>query len=169
MSITLHSTWTGIVLSTLGAVLLGVFAIVAALQGATWWIVAGLGVAGVLAVAVVAFDLPLATTFDADGLTRRTMVRRQRIPWSRVTRLERHRVGVVRTRRDSIGGGLVAVIAKRRHSLVDTMENEIEFDDLRRVLGGDLADRLGVDRLARPPRDRSPTWLYRRRHWRPPC
>ncbi len=169
MSITLHSTWTGIVLSTLGAVLLVVFAVVAAAQGAAWWIVAGLGVAGVAAVAVVALDLPVATTFDRDGLERRAMLRRQRVPWSRVSRLERHRVGVVRTRRDSVGGGLVAVIAKRRHSLVDTMENEIEFDDLRRVLGPDLVERLGVERLTRPPRDRSPTWLYRRRHWRPPC
>jgi hypothetical protein len=73
---------------------------------------------------------------------------------------------MLRTRRDGRGGGLVAHIKGRKYVLVDTMESAVEFDDLRRVMG-EWADALGLSGGMRPPDGRSPTWLYRKDHWKP--
>ena len=48
-------------------------------------------VVGVIAVIIVLFDYPIATTFDARGVERRMAFRRQLIPWDDVTRLVRSR------------------------------------------------------------------------------
>lgn len=165
-SVVLHSSWTGIVLSTSGAILLAVLTVVLAIEDVSGWVVAVLGVAAISALGVVALDLPVAAVFTADGVTRRAMLRHHHLPWTRVNRLSRHRSGVRGTRLDQPRGGLVAVSGRRRYALVDRMESAMEFDELLEVLGPQ-AGLLGMGSVARPPDGRSPTWLYRRRRWRP--
>ncbi|MEO0494276.1 MAG: hypothetical protein AAF081_12770 [Actinomycetota bacterium] len=163
--IVLHSSWTGIVMAVLGAVLLAVIAIVAwARAGAT---VVSLGATALTLVAmlVVAFDLPVATSFSERGLVRHTPLRRHEITWDAVARLKRARVGVHHTRRGKLGG-LIANRGHRNYTLVDQLESPQEFDELRRVLGP-VAVRLGLTDELRPPDGQPPTWLYRRKQWRP--
>lgn len=164
-TVVLHSSWSGIVLSALGAVLLTVVAILLALGDAIGWIIVVLAVAAVGAWLVVLFDMPVASAFSASGVTRRTMLRRHHLPWDRISRLSRHRSGFLRTRLDQTGGGLVAVAGSRRYALVDRMESAIEFDELVRILG-ERAEWLGIGSVARPPDGRSPTWMYRTKKWR---
>ena len=122
--------------------------------------------AGIVFITVVLFDLPLAAEFRKDGVVRRALLRKHFMPWERVTRLRRLRVGVLRTRRDKRGGGLVAKVKSRQYILVDTMENAVEYDDLRRLLG-ERGEGLGLTEDLRPPDGRSPTWLYRSDRWKP--
>ncbi len=129
-------------------------------------VTAGLLVTSLIFAGVALFDLPFASEFRSDGVVRRTALRHQFIEWDRLKRLRRLRVGVLRTRRDGRGGGLIADIKGRNYVLVDTMESAIEFDDLRRVLG-EWADALGLSVETRPPDGRSPTWLYRKDRWKP--
>ena len=165
-TVTLHSTWTGIVMSYLGAALLVGFAAgLLVVNGPGLFTVVLFAVALALA-AVALFDLPFAAEFRDDGVVRRTALRHQFIGWDRVTRLRRLRVGMLRTRRDSRGGGLVAHINRRKYVLVDTMESAQEFDDVCRVMG-EWAETLGLREDMRPPDGRSPTWLYRRERWKP--
>lgn len=136
-------------------------------------IAAGIGVVtGALAlitlamVVVVLRDLPLSAEFRPDCVIRRSPLRRVEIAWSDVTRLTRSRTGVAGTRPEARSGGLVAVRNGRRYLLVDRAESEIEFEMVVRVLG-DWADALLDQDAIRPLAGRSPTWTYRRRHWRP--
>ncbi len=165
-TITLHSTWTGTVMSFLGAVLFVAFA--GALVAVSGFNVVAtvLLVVAVVFAAVALFDLPIASEFRDDGVVRRTALRHQFIAWDRVTRLRRLRVGMLRTRRDRRGGGLVAHINRRKYVLVDTMESAQEFDEVCRVMG-EWADVLGLRDDMRPPDGRSPTWLYRKDRWKP--
>ncbi len=165
-SVTLHSTWTGIVMSYVGAALFVAFAVGLLAVSEVNVVTVGLLVTSVAFAAVALFDLPLAAEFRRDGVVRRTALRHQFIDWDRVTRLRRLRVGLLRTRRDGRGGGLVAAINGRKYVLVDTMESAIEFDELRRVLV-EWADALGLNGQMRPPDGRSPTWLYRKDRWKP--
>jgi hypothetical protein len=165
-SLMLHSTWTGIVMSFFGAGVFLAFSIVLVWDVGANMITIGLLIASVILGVVAAVDLPIAAEFRSDGVVRRTAVRHQFIDWDRVNRMRRLRVGVWRTRRDGRGGGLIADIKGRKYVLVDTMESAIEFDDLRRVMG-EWADALGLGDDLRPPDGRSPTWLYRRDHWKP--
>ena len=165
-TVTLHSTWTGIVMSYLGAVLFVAFAV--GLLSVSYFgvITVGLLITSVVFAGVALFDLPISAEFRDDVVVRRTALRHQFIDWDRVTRLRRLRVGMLRTRRDGRGGGLVAHIKGRKYVLVDTMESAVEFDEVRRVMG-EWADALGLGDDLRPPDGRSPTWLYRRDHWKP--
>jgi hypothetical protein len=165
-SISLHSTWTGIVMSYLGAVVFLVFAIALVSVGEVSLVTIGLLVVALVFAAVVLFDLPIASEFRRDGVVRRAVLRHQFIDWDRVSRLRRLRVGLLRTRRDGRGGGLVAHINRRKYVLVDTMESAVEFDELRQVMG-EWADALGLNDNMRPPDGRSPTWLYRKDRWKP--
>ncbi|MEM9037935.1 MAG: hypothetical protein AAGD18_25325 [Actinomycetota bacterium] len=165
-SLVLHSSWTGIVLTVAGAILLCIFTVLLVLGGALWWIIAVAAVLTAISLGVVCFDLPVASEFTSAGVTRRAPLRHQHLAWSDVRRLTRHRSGLARNRSEQAGGGLVAEIGRRRYALVDRMESAIEFDELRRVLG-EHGERLGVDQMARPADGRSPTWMYRRSHWRP--
>lgn len=122
--------------------------------------------AGVVFATVVLFDLPIAAEFRRDGVVRRALLRKHFMPWERVNRLRRLRVGVLRTRRDKRGGGLVAKVKGRQYVLVDTMESAVEFDDLRRLLG-ERGVGLGLTDDLRPPDGRSPTWMYRSDRWKP--
>lgn len=165
-SITLHSTWTGIVMSYLGAALFVAFSVGLLWVGGPTLVTVGLLVTSSAFAAVALFDLPFAAEFRRDGVVRRTALRHQFIDWDRVSRLRRLRVGLLRTRRDGRGGGLVAAIDGRKYVLVDTMESSVEFDDLQRVMG-EWAEALGLTAHLRPPDGRSPTWLYRKDRWKP--
>lgn len=165
-TITLHSTWVGIVMSYAGAAMFVGFSLLLLLDiGANVITVAMMVVSSVFAV-IALLDLPIAAEFRSDGVIRRTALRHQFIEWDRVDRLRRLRVGIMRTKSDSRGGGLVAKMGKRRYMLVDTMESALEFDDLIRVMG-EWADALGLNDATKPPDGRSPTWLYRRDRWKP--
>ena len=72
--------------------------------------------AGVVFATVVLFDLPIAAEFRRDGVVRRALLRKHFMPWERVNRLRRLRVGVLRTRRDKRGGGLVAKVKGRQYA-----------------------------------------------------
>ena len=149
-SVTLHSTWIGIVMSYLGALLFVVFSS------------SLLAVSGPSAISIGLFVVSLAFA----GVVRRTALRHHFIPWDDVTRLRRLRVGVLRTRKDARGGGLVAKVNGRNSVLVDTMESALEFDELERLLG-EQGDALGLNDAIRPPDGRSPTWLYHKDRWKP--
>lgn len=165
-SITLHSTWTGIVMSFLGASMFFAFSVLLVWDIGANLVTVGLLVLSVVFAVVAVFDLPISAEFRRDGVVRRTLLRHQFIEWDRLNRLRRLRVGVWRTRRDGRGGGLIADIKGRNYVLVDTMESAIEFDDIRRLLG-EWADALALNDELRPPDGRSPTWLYRRDRWKP--
>lgn len=165
-SVTLHSTWTGIIASFSGATLLLLLGSGMVFVNGTSWFTIGLVVAGLVLAAVVLFDQPIASEFTRHGVTRRAVFRHHRLAWDDITRLSRLRVGVLRTRRDN-RGGLTAEVGRRNYPLVDRMESAIEYDDLRRLLGPERADVLALTTDRRPPDGRSPTWMYRRREWRP--
>lgn len=162
----MHSTWTGIVMSFVGAVVFLAFSILLVWDVGTNLVTVGLLVTSVIFAVVAVVDLPISAEFRSDGVVRRTAVRHQFIGWDRVKRLRRLRVGVWRTRRDGRGGGLLADVEGHKSVLVDIMESAIEFDDLRRVLG-ERAEVLGLGDDMRPPEGRSPTWLYRKERWKP--
>ncbi len=165
-SITLHSTWTGIAMSYLGAAVFVAFSVGLLWANGVRLITVALLVTSLAFAAVALFDLPISAEFRRTGVVRRTALRHQFIDWDRVSRLRRLRVGMLRTRRDGRGGGLVAAIDGRKYVLVDTMESAVEFDDLQRVMG-EWADALGLKGEMRPPDGRSPTWLYRKDRWKP--
>jgi hypothetical protein len=76
-SVTLHTSWRGIVTSAAGALIVltaGVLVVAAVGFRVLPTLVL---VAGVVATLIVMVDYPIAVTFDADGLTRRTALRRQ--------------------------------------------------------------------------------------------
>lgn len=162
--VTIHSSWRGIILSFVGAcvvVLVGSFAV--AVNGARVVPVAILAF-GVVLVVGAAYDYPIASTFDGDRVVRRTMLRAQVLPWDRVMVLTRTRPNFVASRRGQVSGGLVAVVGRRRYLLTDHVESLGEHLVLVRL----LEDReLGVYELMRPADDVTPTWLYRRKRWRP--
>ena len=86
-SVTLHTSWRGIVTSAAGAfIVLTAGVLVVAAVGFRVLPTLVL-VAGVVATLIVLFDYPIAVTFDSDGLTRRTLLRRQRMRWSAIDQL----------------------------------------------------------------------------------
>lgn len=163
-AITLHSSWRGVVGSFAGATLLAVIGLsVLASNGLT--VVSGLlTFVGVGVLFGVAFDYPIASTFDGDGVVRRALLRRHRMRWDEVRQLTRARPGVVAGMRGLVPGGLVALVGRRRYLLVDQTESGAEYDQLEELLG-DLAEALSIDTLRRPPDTVNPTWVYRRAHW----
>jgi len=166
-SITLHSSWTGLILNSMGALLLFVVAIVLAIVNGLSWLPAVLFVLGVVVAGVLAYDMPIATTFDSDGILRRAALRHHRLEWDDVNRVRRGRAGVVRNRSQNTRGGLVAWSGRKPYVLSDKMESTIEFDQLRDLLGHKLADSVGIDAGLRPLRERSPTWTHRNEKWHP--
>ena len=163
--VTLHTSWRGIVTGCLGAALL--FAAGVLVVGSVGFRVLPtvLLLAGVAAVAIVTLDHPIAVTFDADGLTRRMLLRRHRMPWSAIDQLSRSRPGLVAGVRRMSHGGLVAVVGRRRYMLVDRCESPDEFAALERLL--DPVDVSILEHVPRPHASAQPTWLYRRARWAP--
>ena len=167
-TITLHSTWRGIVSGSIGGVTLaaaGTYGVVAV----GFRLVPGLlFVAGWILVAAMTFDYPIAARFSAEGVQRRMMLRRQWFAWSDVEQLTGTRPTVLHVDRRLEHGGLALVKGKRRYLLVDRVESMKEFDTLIDIVEGPGATvDVGVSSLPRPSELVPPTWMHRRRHWRP--
>lgn len=165
-SIVLHSSWSGIVMAYAGAVVMIGITVLAVVADGIGWVSVVIGVLTLVLVLVVVFDLPISSEFDDEGVVRRSLGRHQSLSWDDITRLRRMRVGVLRSRKDARGGGLIAVIGRRNYTLVDIMEGPREFETLVQILG-ERADAIGLNEGLRPPEGRSPTWIYRRDKWRP--
>jgi hypothetical protein len=168
-SITIHSTWRSILLGGTGA---------ATVATAGTWAVAEAGFTvipttiftfGWILVLVMLVDFPIATRFTSEGCERRMVLRRHWIPWDRVDQLTRTRPSWIRVDRKVEHGGLAAKIGRRRYLLVDRCESDGEFDRLVDIVevDGRPGERVGASRLLRPGGAAPPTWLYRRRIWRP--
>lgn len=162
----LHSSLSGIALSIAGVVLLAALALFAAASAGSTIVTWALAVATVISVAVILFDMPISSSFDADGVTRRALVRHQRLQWDDIDRLSRVRKGMFRSSKAAPTGGLIAVRGRRHYTLVDQMEGHAEHAALRVSLG-EAGERLGIDRVAQPALDQPPTWLHRRAKWAP--
>lgn len=164
-SVTLHSSWRGIVTSAIGAFLL-LIAGVAVVSGSGWQTLPTLVLAaGVVLSLVVLLDYPIASSFDAHGVTRRMLLRRHHLSWSRMDQLSRARPGVVAGLRKLGHGGLVGVVGRRRYLLTDRCESADEFLVLERLL--DEVDPSLLEQVPRPRLGTNPTWLYRRARWAP--
>jgi hypothetical protein len=165
-SVVLHSSLTGIALSIGGVALLAALAVVAVVSGGSTIVTWALVVAAVISAVVILFDMPISSSFDAEGVTRRALLWRQRLRWDDVDRLSRVRKGMFRSSKASPTGGLIAVRGRRHYTLVDQMEGHLEHAALRISLG-ESGERLGIDRIAQPAVDQPPTWLHRRAKWAP--
>lgn len=169
----IHSSWRGIVAAYASMVILVVIAFVAVSA-------AGFNIGSVLLTAIavvvgliVVFDYPIASAFGPDGVERRCLLRRERLAWHRIEALTRtsDSTGLQpgegsRWRISRRPGGLVAVVGRRRYLLVNQCESR---EECRRVRDGLLEwteEPVWVAGL--PEDDQPPTWLYRRRHHRPP-
>lgn len=163
--VTLHSSWRGLISSVGGAVAVLGLGVLAVARGGWSPVSAVVVIVGLALAAVATLDYPVASTFDADGVTRRMMLRRQRMPWSSIDRLTRTRPGTVQSLRKLAHGGLVAVRGRRRYLLVDQCES---LDEFRRVESVAVRDGDGrADVVPHPPDTMPPTWLHRRAKWAP--
>jgi hypothetical protein len=162
----LHSSLTGIGFSFGGVILLSALALFAIVTAGSTIVAWALAVAAVISAGVILFDMPISSSFDADGVTRRALLWHQRLQWDDVDRLSRVRKGMFRSSKAAPTGGLIAVRGRRHYTLVDQMEGHAEHAALRVSLG-DVGERLGIDRIAQPALDQPPTWLHRRAKWAP--
>jgi hypothetical protein len=162
----LHSSLTGIAFSFGGVVLLAALALFALVSGGSTIVTGALVIATVISAVVILFDMPISSSFDADGVTRRALLWHQRLRWDDVDRLSRVRKGMFRSSKAAPTGGLIAVRGRRHYTLVDQMEGHVEHVALRLSLG-EVGERLGIDRIAQPALDQPPTWLHRRAKWAP--
>lgn len=162
--VTLHSSWTGIVMASLGVVILLAVAIGVLTQAVNivGVVIAGLAFVGAV---VVLFDMPIASTFDADGVERHTPLRRHRLAWSDIEEVQRARRSLRRPGGDR-STGLVAIRGIRHTLLVDRTEGRREYEDLEAAIGEPTFSDVFLD-VGAPPENRTPTWMYRRRKWRP--
>lgn len=169
--VTLHSSWRTVVGGYVGPVMLLALAL-AAWAGAAVGTAVVLAVLGAVLLGVVLLDLPVASTFGPDAVERRAPLRRHRIGYSDIRQLTRARGKLLSINRftgdpemRANRGGLVAVVGRRRYLLVDNAESRGEFETLMALLEEYAAGLVDEDLM--PPTDIAPTYLYRRRHWRP--
>ena len=168
-SITLHSTWRLLIGSAIGAgavATAGSYGVYAAGFNA---ITTVMFVAGWIFVAVVVLDLPVASTFSSAGVRRRMLLRRQFLAWQPSDSLVRARSSVVRQGVKSSQGGLVLRRGRRKYLLVDKAESEDEFAAVLDLVdtSGTPGASVDLSSLPAPSSSTPPTWLYRRRRWRP--
>lgn len=172
--VTIYSSWRGIVAGFVSPLLvlsigaIGVNAI--GFRGVPRVITS----IGTILLLISLFDLPLHTRFDAAGIHRRCLLRRQTLPWDNVKMLQRARgnlksyvqlKGAANERMPS--GGLVAVVGRaRRYQLTDRIECRSEFDMLRDVVR--LREGEVEMTAVRPAAVTPPTTLYRRGIPNPP-
>lgn len=162
----LHSSLTGIAMSLAGVVVLTALALFAAVSAGSTPVTWVLAVVALVGAVVMLFDMPISSSFDSAGVTRRALLRHQRLRWDDVDRLSRVRKGMFRSSKTGPTGGLIAVRGRRNYTLVDRMEGHLEYVALRASLG-DVGERLGIERVAKPALDQTPTWLHRRARWAP--
>lgn len=165
-SVTLHSSWRGIIASFAGAAVVAAVGILVLILNGARPVPVVLGTLGVLVLVGVAVDYPIASTFTTEAVERRTLLRRHRVPWSNVRQLTRTRPGFVASIRKLELGGLVAVIGKRRFLLVDQVESYDEFVAVSEVLTGTAAEHV-LETVIEPGDHVPPTWTYRRSRWAP--
>ncbi|HEY3484522.1 MAG TPA: hypothetical protein VGK49_04015 [Ilumatobacteraceae bacterium] len=166
-SITIHSSWRGIILTLVGSlIVLGLGLLGLGAAGEVRVIPVLFLVFGTLFLLVALFDYPVATRFDSEGVHRRSILRLHTIRWDDVRALTRTRPKLLGSFRGLSAGGLAAVVGKRRYLLVDQPESEEEFDTLEEVIGA-MGEPVFFDGVVRPGRN-APTWLYRRAKWRSP-
>lgn len=164
-SITLHSSWKGVLLSLGGAAMVFLIgALSVSMSGGAVGSIVVFAV-GLVLLMIVLFDYPVASEFDAEGVVRRPMMRRHRISWSEVDQLTRARPGIAAAARNLKPGGLVAKIGRRRFLLVDQCESRDEHDRLVELIA-DWSEQLWLDDLILPPDALDPSWTYRRSRWR---
>ena len=161
-AITLHSSWKGVVLGGMGAVAVFAFGVVITMGSGGAVLPAIVLVVGTILMLTTLFDYPVASRFDAEGVERRAVLRRQHIAWDRVDQLTRTRPALAGLTLKP--GGLAAKVGRRRYLLVDQCEAVAEFDALGEVLAARYVD-LGLDEMLSPPADTDPTWTYRRKRW----
>lgn len=167
-SITLHSSWFGIVSASLGALIVDALAVAVLVANGVTVVSVLFVLAGIGATLVVVFDMPIATRFEPHAFERLTLLRRQRVDFDDIDRFSRMRRAV---RRPGAGpsasaSGLVAMRGRRQTLLVDRAEGFVEHQRLREVVGREAAEYLLAD-VAEPPMNRTPTWVGRRKQWRP--
>lgn len=165
-SITLHSSWRGLALGAIGGAVVtaaGAYS-TASTDGAVGSLV--LLLIGVAILAVIALDLPVASEFTGDGVTRRPLLRRHHLSWDRVDQLTRTRPSIAARARNLAPGGLVAKVGRRRYLLVDQCESLAEYGALAELLE-EASIEVSFDDLIVPPEGVDPTWTYRRRRWQP--
>ena len=166
-SITIHSSWRGILLSLVGSlIVLGLGLLGLGAAGEVRLLPVLFVVFGTLFLLVALFDYPVATRFDAEGVHRRSILRTHTIRWEDVRALTRTRPNIMRNFRGLSAGGLAALVGRRRYLLVDQPESEEEFDTLEEVVGT-IDEPVFFDGVIRPGQN-APTWLYRRAKWRSP-
>lgn len=165
-SVTLHSSWKGIVMSSIGALLVFGFGLATTISTGGKTVPVIMLVLGSVFLVSVLFDYPVSSTFTVDGVERRPLLRRHRIAWDRVDQLTRARPSIAGMFKGLTPGGMSAKIGRRRYLLVDQCESWAEFDAVRELLD-DRYETLGIDEMVQPTIETDPTWTYRRRRWMP--
>lgn len=155
-----------------GPIVLLLLAIVAWTRDGSNVVPLAIGGIGAVLLAVLLFDVPVASRFDAAGIERRAPLRRHRIAWDDVRQLTRARGKLLSVNRftgdeelRANRGGLVAAVGRRRYLLVDTAESRDEFERLMGLLEEAAPGLVDTDLM--PPPGLLPSFLYRRRRWRP--
>lgn len=165
-SLTLYSSWRGLLGGIITPALLIGFAAVSMVVAGRIAIVAMVVLAlGLLFLAVTLADMPRHCRLDADGIHRRCLIRSQHLPWERVKALTRAPGPLLSLSRSRPGrrpgrspGGLTALVGRRRYLLVDVAESTDEYDEIVHSLQTWQPD---IPLLAARPFDNTPpTWLY---------
>ncbi len=159
--VTLHSSLRGIAVAILGIICMLAFALSIIVANGLTTVTLVIGLVVLVAVFVVLFDMPIATTFDVDGFTRSTPLRRHRLGWDGVDRLER-----MRRSRDRPSKGLVAARGIRRVILVDRTEGLSGHRELRAAVGPAVVE-AHFGSVDEPLANQIPTWMGRSGRWAP--
>ncbi|MEQ8436888.1 MAG: hypothetical protein RIB65_05300 [Ilumatobacter fluminis] len=168
-TITLHSTWRLLLGSWLSAGMLATAGTWAVAMGGFRFIPVVVFLVGWGVLAIVLFDMPMASTFDDHGVVRRAPLRKHRLDFRDGDQLTRTRPSVIGIARSLEHGGLALRRGRRKYLLVDRLESLVEYEALLDVMDADgtPGSEVGADVLPMPNEKIPPTWLYRRRHWRP--
>ncbi len=170
--IILHTSWRGRFTAFFGPMILLLWGVYGAAAGGIQIFNAILIAMGVILSGVVAFDYPMHSRIGADGISRRCLLRIERLTWDRVTTVARPgaRQRIPGTRRDPVGdrpqgprgkSGLIAEVGRRPYMLVDRIESPAEHEAIEQALRH-WAPGL-ILRATRPVDGTPPTWLYKTR------
>lgn len=170
-SVTVHSSWRGLVAAGASpALLVGLGSLVLAAGGLN---PVGIGLVGVGVVlgAVSLLDFPRRSVFTRAGIDRVCLLRTQHLAWDDVVAIERTppsarqryqpRLFGERDQPRQATGGLVARGAgRRRYLLTDRIESRREYEDIVRLVAD--VEAPAVVRAPTPADETPPTDLYRR-------
>lgn len=163
--LTLHSSWWGITSGMVSSSVLVALGGWGVLSVGFNWIPTVLLAVGVLLLAVVVFDLPVASRVTLEGIERRALARRHHLRWDGIRALSRGRPAMRLRNRQLDPGPLVAVVGRRRYMVIDQTESLEEYQQLIALLTH-LERHDDIELLLAPPERRPPTWTYRRSRWR---